>query len=304
MAVINTGLVEAGLKSEFFARYDEIPGAYQRLATRVVSTKDGEKYNFLGTVPQMREWGNGRLARGLRSESYSVENQKYETTIEVDRDEIDDDQTGQIRIRVAEMAHRAATHKDRLISELLINGESAGYHSYDGVPFISDAHVSGDSGAQSNKLTYDAAAPDAPTVSEFRAALAQAMAAMMAFKDDQGEPMVVRSTDFIIVTAPQLHFTAREVVSATLFENTNNTFKMAADPIVLPWLTDASKWYLCHVGAPIRPFVFQDRMPIEFGAQEEDSSEGFKNERFLYGVRARYAMAYGYWQYCVRTDFI
>jgi phage major head subunit gpT-like protein len=42
---------------------------------------------------------------------------------------------------------------------------------------------------------------------------------------------------------------------------------------------------------------------VEFGALEQDSDTGFRREVFLYGVRARYRIAYGYWQYAVRTDF-
>jgi len=81
----------------------------------------------------------------LGNESYSIENLKYESTLEVDRDEVADDQTGQIRIRIAELAERAASHKDFLLSQLLINGETAGFNSYDGVSFFNDAHVSGSS---------------------------------------------------------------------------------------------------------------------------------------------------------------
>ena len=54
----------------------------------------------------------------------------------------------------------------------------------------------------------------------------------------------------------------------------------------------------------MRPFIFQDREPVEFNALAEDSDEGFRREKFLFGVRARYRMAYGYWQYAVRADFI
>ncbi len=118
MAVVQTGLLTKGLRSEFFDRFGATPTHYQDLATRIVSTSDSENYRWLGTVPAMREWGTGRLAKGLRSESYSVENLKYEATIEVDRDEIADDQTGQIRPRIGELAQRAATHKDYLISQL------------------------------------------------------------------------------------------------------------------------------------------------------------------------------------------
>jgi phage major head subunit gpT-like protein len=38
-------------------------------------------------------------------------------------------------------------------------------------------------------------------------------------------------------------------------------------------------------------------------ALAENSEEAFKREKFLYGVRARYRMTYGYWQYAVRTQF-
>ena len=74
--------------------------------------------------------------------------------------------------------------------------------------------------------------------------------------------------------------------------------------VAFPWLTDLSKWYLLKNDGVIRPFIFQDREPIEFNALTESSEEGFKREKFLYGVRARYRMAYGYWQFAVRTDFV
>ena len=199
MAIINTGLLTKGLRSEFFNRFETTPVHYTELATRLPSNSDSETYRWLGTVPKMREWGTGRLARGLRTESYSVENLKYEATLEVDRDEIADDQTGQIRLRIGELAQRAATHKDYLITQLLINGETAGYHGYDGVPFFSDTHSSGESGNQDNKLTYDAAAPDNPTEAEFKAALKQAIAALLAFKDDRGDPMALSATGLVCV---------------------------------------------------------------------------------------------------------
>ncbi|HOJ76444.1 MAG TPA: Mu-like prophage major head subunit gpT family protein [Phycisphaerae bacterium] len=76
MAVINTGLLTKGLRSEFFNRFQATPSVYGDLATRIPSTSDAETYKWLGTVPNMREWGTGRLAKGLRTESYSVENLK------------------------------------------------------------------------------------------------------------------------------------------------------------------------------------------------------------------------------------
>ncbi len=303
MAIINTGLLTKGLRSEFFNRFEQTPAHYADLATRIASNSDHETYRWLGSVPQMREWGTGRVARGLRSESYSVENLKYEATLEVDRDEIADDQTGQIRIRIAELADRAATHKDYLLSQLLIHGGDAGFHSYDGVPFFSTSHESGASETQSNKLTPEAGDDEAPTAAEFRAALGAGIAAMIGFRDDQGHPMAHSATGFVCVTPPSLYLTALEAVNATVIGATTNTLQGAARVIALPWLSDPSVWYLLKTDGVIRPLIFQDREPIEFTALTEQSEEGFRREKFLYGVRARYRLTYGYWQYAVQHTF-
>ncbi len=304
MAVINTGLLTKGLRSEFFNRFEATQTHYQDLATRIVSTSDQETYKWLGTVPQVREWGTGRLAKGLRSESYSIENLKYEATLEVDRDEVSDDQTGQIKLRIGELAQRAATHKDYLISQLLIDGETAGNNSYDGVTFFGTTHESGASGQQSNLLTFDATNPDSAAVDECKEALKTAISQMLGFKDDQGEPMAISTTGLLCVVPAPLLFTATEALNASVIDNENNVLQGIARVISLPWLTDQSKWYLTKTDGVVRPFIFQDREPIEFNALAEDSDEGFRREKFLYGVRARYRMAYGYWQFAVRTDFV
>jgi len=304
MAVVNTGLLTKGLRSEFFDRFRETPTYYPDLATRLLSTSDSETYRWLGTVPKMREWGTGRLAKGLRTESYSVENLKYEATIEIDRDEIADDQTGQIRLRIAELAQRAATHKDYLIAQLLINGGSAGYNSYDGVPFFSANHESGQSGTQSNSVSHDVTDPSNATVDEFKASMKKAISQMLTFKDDQGEPMVLQASGLVCVVPPATYFTALEAINATLISNTSNVLQGAAKVISLPWLSDATKWYLLKTDGVIRPFIFQDREPIEFAALAENSDEAFRREKFLYGVRARYRMTYGYWQYAVEVAFV
>ena len=304
MAVINTGLLTKGLRSEFFNRLDATKTHFRDLSTRIVSTTDREQYRWLGTVPKIREWGTGRLAQGLRSESYSVENLKYEATLEVDRDEISDDQTGQIRIRVAELAQRAATHKDFLLAQLLIDGETAGNNSYDGVSFFNDAHESGGSGQQDNLLTAPAVNMDAPTVEEFKDALKEAIGTMLGFKDDQGEPLLISETGLVCVVPPTMLFTASEAINATVVGNETNVLRGIARVIAMPWLMDTSKWYLLKTDGVVRPFIFQDREPIEFNALAEDSDEGFRREKFLFGVRGRYRMAYGYWQFAVRTDFV
>jgi len=204
---------------------------------------------------------------------------------------------------VAELADRAASHKDYLLAQLLINSETAGFHSYDGVTFVSDSHQSGQSGVQSNKLTSEAINVDDPTTEEFKAAMKLAIGTMLGFKDDQGEPMALSATGLICIVPTTMYLAALEAVNATMVSSTSNVLSGAARVISFPWLTNLSKWYLMKTNGVIRPFIFQDREPVEFTALTEESDEGFRREKFLYGVRARYRLAYGYWQFAVRVDF-
>jgi phage major head subunit gpT-like protein len=126
---------------------------------------------------------------------------------------------------------------------------------------------------------------------------------MLAFKDDVGEPMAIAVTGLACVVPPTMYLTALEALNATLLDSTTNVLKGAARVITMPWLTAAAVWYLAKIDGVVRPFIFQDREPIEFNALAENSEEAFKREKFLYGVRARYRMTYGYWQYAVRTTF-
>lgn len=305
MAVINTGLLTRGLKNDFYKTFEGVTTYFADLCTTIKSDGDSETYKFLGQVPQVREWGTGRIAKGLRSESYSVANLKYEATLEVDRDEVADAQLQQIKPRIAELAQRAATHKDYLVSRLLMDGQTAGFNSYDGVTFFNDAHVYGDSGNNDNKLTPAAVAPDAPTTAECRLAIGQAMDKMMGFKDDQGEPYGHGATGLIVVCHPTAMLTWMETLQSALISNSDNVLKQFNVRVIpMPWLTDVSQWYLLKTDMSVRPFIFQDREPIEFGSQEGKSEAGFMREVYLYGVRARYRVTYGAWYGAVSCNFV
>ena len=225
MAVVNTGLTTKGLRSTFFERFDAMTRArlYERAATRVQSDTASEIYRFLGQAPSMREMGTGRLVKDFLSESYTIENAEYEATVEVKRSEVDDDQTGQIRMRIEEMADRAAMHKDKLLANLLINGATAGNLSYDQVTFFNAAHVSGESGSQTNLSTNEAAdATSLPTVAEMKIGIQGAISAMRVLVDDTGEPLFLSESGLLLVVPPALEWVAREALNAAMIASTNN----------------------------------------------------------------------------------
>ena len=88
----------------------------------IPSTQEVETYAALGQVPMMREWVGGRDAKPLRESDYQIRNKIFEATLEVLVDDMRRDKTGQLRIRIAELARRAQGHWAKLLSDLLFLG--------------------------------------------------------------------------------------------------------------------------------------------------------------------------------------
>lgn len=325
MAVKSTGLSTKGLKAEFNDVYSQKAKAsvWSQVAMTIQSDSDKETYKFLGSVPQVREFGAERQAKGLNALSYDVPNKKWENTIDVDRDEISDDQTGQIRLRINEMAARAASHKDELLGDLLDNGDQTGFNSYDGTTFFSTTHNTGDSGNQSNNANYDVSAesPDetdtttAYSIATIQGAVSFTLGKMALFVDDAGLFLRPVQQNIIILCHPLKLWLFRKALNAQLVstktggaDSNTGVSPLAGTggvPLVLPFpdVPSVSVFWTFDVSDPIKPIIFQDREPIEFGSLEGDSDEGFNREKYRFGTRARYEMTYGDWSRAFQTTF-
>ena len=56
-------------------------------------------------------------------------------------------------------------------------------------------------------------------------------------------------------------------------------------------------WYLLDCTKPIKPLIFQERLPYEMQSITDSSDERvFLKDEYVYGVRARAAAGYGLWQ--------
>jgi phage major head subunit gpT-like protein len=119
------------------------PSEWERVATRIASGSKRNDYNFLGEVDSMRRWVGPRISRQLKSHSYSIVNEKFELTIDVDIDELDDDAGGLLPMYtgLAEIRARAvAVQPDELVmGEAFPGGETN--LCYDGQFFFDTDHV-------------------------------------------------------------------------------------------------------------------------------------------------------------------
>lgn len=72
--------------------------------------------------------------------------------------------------------------------------------------------------------------------------------------------------------------------------------------IINPSTTTFPAWFLLHTKKPVKPFIYQERTKAEFETvtnTEQDSV--FMKDKILYGVRARRAFGYGFWQMAVAS---
>lgn len=95
---------------------------WRRIATRINSMSKAEFYNWLGQFPKLRKWVGERVIKAMAAHEYSVINDKYEATIEVDREDIEDDTLGLYGPLFEEAGISAGEFPDDLVYEALLAG--------------------------------------------------------------------------------------------------------------------------------------------------------------------------------------
>jgi len=292
-----------GLTAKFDIALENASPFYPEVCTTVTSQGSDEKYGFLGAMPGMREWTGDRNFQTLRAADYTLANKEYESSVSIDKNDIDDDRLSMYAPVMEQLGIEAAHHPDELLLTLITSGESTA--CFDGQYFFDTDHAWGDSGTQSNDLSYAAASGTTPTESEFRAAYHAARKAMLQFKNDQGKlfirPTVRPLPNLLLVVPPDLEQVANEAINKQLVSSGETNIVLDKPRIVtLGGLTDAAKFYLLNLGQALKPFVFQARRPLARQMKGMDDRE-FKNVKFM--ADARYNMGYLAWWNAVLTTF-
>ena len=143
--IINTSSLQdlfVAFHAAFKAAFSEAPAHFMRIAMKTNSSTEEEIYAWLGQFPAMREWLGDRHIKGLQAHDFKIKNRKFESTVAVPRDKIEDDRYGVFAPMFSEMGRLAKQHPDELIFSLLADGENA--LAYDGQPFFDTDHVSWD----------------------------------------------------------------------------------------------------------------------------------------------------------------
>jgi phage major head subunit gpT-like protein len=267
-----------------------------------------EEYTWLGMTPAMREWIGGRNAKGFREESFKIRNKHFEATLEVLVRDLRRDKTGQLMVRINELARRANTHWASLISYLVIDGEAT--DCYDGQYFFDTDHEEGESGAQSNDIEVDISAEPvatggsttSPAVAEMQFAIAKSIQQIVSFVDDQGEPMNEDATQFLVmVPVPYMNVALQAAATPAQVAETQSALnalkgKFRIDVAVNPRLSWTEKFVTFRTDSYLKSFIRQEEVGVQLKVKGSGSEYEFDNDAHQYGLDSWRNVGYGMWQ--------
>jgi len=285
-----------GLKLIFNTRLKAASDDWKKTTMEVPSSSSGEDYAWLSRFPKMRKWVGDKVIKNIEAGKFYKKNENWETTISVNRDDIEDDNIGIYRTQT-DMAGESAAELWEIISDDLKNNAFTEL-CWDGQYFYDTDHPVGDNSV-SNKGT---AALSASTLAAVQGSYGAARTAIMSVKDEEGMPL--RLVPDLLEVGPADEAVARIICEADqLQDNSPNPYKGTATVMVNPGLT-GSKWLL-HVTnkASVKPFIIQMRKsPVFVSQTSEENDDVFMKGEYKFGAEARATGVYGFWQLSYGSD--
>ncbi|EXH75139.1 Mu-like prophage major head subunit gpT family protein [Acinetobacter sp. 216872] len=286
----NLNAIFLNLSKVFNQTFNDVQVEFPSIAMVVPSNGAYVDYRWLANFPQMKEWIGKKHITKLAEYDYVIRNKDYAATIEVRRNDIEDDQRGIYKPQAESAAWSAKQHPDELVFEAVNKAFTA--KCYDGQPMISGSHKVG-------KLTFSNKGTKKLSIASLAAAQASygvARTTMMKFKDESGRPLNVKPN--ILLVPPAQEDVANALMTVDRLEDGKpNPYKGSAKVQVSTRLTDDDAWFLLDNTKPVKPFVYQVRKKPVFVSQTNmDSPSVFMEGVFFFGAEARGAAGYGFWQ--------
>lgn len=221
--------ITEAFRKEFIKGLENHPTQWAKIAMEISSTTKTNTYGFLGKFPKMREWVGQRQIQSMQAQGTSITNKKFESTVGIPREDIEDDQVGLYTPIMQLAGQSAAELPDDEVFSLLKKGKST--LCYDGQNFFDTDHP--------------------------------------VFEKVDG--------------------TGNSTTQVNLTVGTDN---------------DAPTFYIVDARLPIKPLIWQKRTAPEIEPKFDPakSEHVFMEDEYLWGVRARGAAGFGFWQLIHRVE--
>lgn len=280
---------------------------WQKFAEEVSSDTREQAYPFLDRLPSIREWVGARVINSASVRMQSLVNKEWEDTVGIPRVDFEDDRIGVYGNIIRSLAAQGAHIGDILLSDAMINGHSA--YCYDGQYFYDTDHpVNMDDPSVKTPAGSSTQANYATSTPLNGDNLKSAIQSMTGLVGADGKPLRVRPTTLLVPSA--LEMTAKELCeNKYIFKDlaltggthgatfTENILMGRLKVEVWPYLdAEPTAWQLLDNDGPVKPFLYQVRVPVEMTALTSPSDHNvFNFGEFLWGLRARSVAGYGQW---------
>lgn len=273
--------------------YQKTAPWWPKMATEVPSTSKSNTYGWVAQALKLREWIGPRIAMNLTERGQVIENKPFEGTVEVDRDDLEDDNLGLYSaLLIPQLAEATKKHPDELIADLL----AANPLCFDGKALFAADHPT--YAPVGSTQTYDNDHALALTADNFNTV----WSTMVSIVGENGRPLKINPQTLFV--PPQLKKTALSIMQSTtaavpimnVAGNQNvggasidNVMKGWAEVVVLEELAGApTTWYVADCSKAIKPVIYQVRRAPQFVSRIDPSDpKVFDQKVFTFGVDYR-----------------
>lgn len=284
-------LMLPGLRTIFNQQIKKSKDFVGELFTVEKSTKQAEYNQGIGSLGMMDEWGasNNQVSYEDVNKGYKATylHKKYSKGLTLERELVEDDQYGEIKKRVRLLTQSVYFTRQYYGALLFNEAFNATYAGPDGVALCSASHPYSPSDAtvQSNAGTGALNATNLET----------ARTAMMGWKDDKGNLLVVEPDTLIV--PPALRKAALVIADSNgepdVSDNNINIWKGSVDVIEFKFLTSSTAWFLADRQRMKAFLHWYDRRI----AKLEMDKENFNSEVGAYKVVSRFSRGFDDWSF-------
>ena len=149
MIITNTAVaaLRAGFKTEFQRALGEAPTMRDRVAMTIRSNTGENTYGWLKQMSGMTEWIGPRQIDGMSEAGYTIRNKHFQKSVEVNRNDIEDDNLGVYTPMFTMMGEAAGSYPEQLVWNLLKAGFTT--ECWDGQNFFDTDHpITGEDGEE------------------------------------------------------------------------------------------------------------------------------------------------------------
>jgi phage major head subunit gpT-like protein len=263
-------------------QYQNVPTIYQNFVAMVDSKRRSEVYGGLyrPNLPEQVDAGERFKDTSFKGFERELVNYKYGLIETFERELFDDDQTGQVRSRAANLGEGFKIFEEiYVLSRMMALAQTV-----EGVTVPASTYGGGS--------VFTVAIGNRPATYTLlsAAALEAAHVAMRTMTDPMGRKFLVTPTQLIVSVKEE--FLAWTLVNSPAQANTGTSTTAAmVNPLQGRYTVHSSpfiKEYAWAIGEPKRGLVFQRRDPLEITQEQTQSGDSFRMEVYAFRARSRF----------------